>query len=83
MELSNDNILEIWEMFGENVQASRRNDIALRFIEYLIDNEIEKESLDELRGHDEHIDYALDQLELEDSDREYDEDSEEYSDYED
>jgi hypothetical protein len=83
MELTNDNILEIWEMFCENLQASRRNDLALRFISYLIDNDHELDALEELRGQDEHLDYAFDQLGLDQTDEEYDEDSEEYSDYED
>ena len=80
MELSNDNILEIWEMFSENVQAARRNDLALRFINYLVDNEVELDELEDLRGQDEHVDYALDQLSL-DQEEEYDEDSETYEEF--
>lgn len=81
MEITNDNILEIWEMFGENMQAARRNDVALRFINWLVDNDVELESLEELRGQDEHLDFAIDQLQMENNDEEYD-DNEEFEDYE-
>lgn len=81
MEITNDNILEIWEIFGENMQASRRNDVALRFINWLVDNDVELESLEELRGQDEHLDFAIDQLQMENNDEEYD-DNEEFEDYE-
>lgn len=81
MEITNDNILEIWEIFGENMQAARRNDVALRFINWLVDNDVELESLEELRGQDEHLDFAIDQLQMENNDEEYD-DNEEFEDYE-
>ena len=81
MEITNDNILEIWEIFVENMQAARRNDVALRFINWLVDNDVELESLEELRGQDEHLDFAIDQLQMENNEEEYD-DNEEFEDYE-
>lgn len=81
MEITNDNILEIWEIFVENMQAARRNDVALRFINWLVDNDVELESLEELRGQDEHLDFAIDQLQIENNEEEYD-DNEEFEDYE-
>jgi hypothetical protein len=77
MEMNTDHVLEIWEMFSEYLPSARRNDVALRFLNYFVDNEMDLDSLEELRGQDEHIDHALDQLTY-DQDEEYDEPEEEY-----
>jgi hypothetical protein len=77
MEMNTDHVLEIWEMFSEYLPSARRNDVALRFLNYFVANEIELDDLEELRGQDEHIDHALDQL-VYDKEEEYDETEEEY-----
>ena len=77
MEITNDQISEIWEMFSEHIPANRRNDLALRFMTWLNDNEISLTDLQDLRGQDDHIDNALDNLQPNQED-----DFEESEDYE-
>lgn len=60
MEISEESVLEIWEVFVDHLPASKRNDIAVRFIKILMDQDIGVDDLDNLRGEDEHMDHALD-----------------------
>ena len=60
MDLTAAGLLEIWDVFADYVPSAKKNDIAIRFIKTLIDQDIEIEDLEELRGEDDHLDYALD-----------------------
>ena len=60
MEITAASLLEIWDLFSDYVPAAKQNDTAVKFIKTLIDADIEIEDLEELRGEDDHIDYALD-----------------------
>lgn len=70
MDIPESSVLEIWEMFVEHLPASKRTDLALRFIKHLIEHDVELDDLDDIRGEDEHIDHALDVLGSEDDDYE-------------
>lgn len=76
MEISSESVLEIWEMFAEHLPPAKRDQFAVRFIKILTDHEIEISDLEDIRGEDEHLDHALDQLESIDED----DDEEEYYD---
>ena len=66
MELSEETVLDIWEMFVEHLPTSKRNDLAIRFLTILADQDIELNDLEDIRGEDEHLDHAFEIL-MEDS----------------
>jgi len=62
MEISEETVLGIWETFVEHLPAAKRNEIAVRFLTILVDQEVDLSDLDDIRGEDEHLDHAFDQL---------------------
>lgn len=60
MEITVAGLLEIWDVFSDYLPSAKKNEIATRFIKTLIDQDIEIEDLEEFRGEDDHIDFALD-----------------------
>ena len=68
MELTNDHVAEMWEIFSDIIATDKKNDAALRFIEYLQQNDYDSTDLPKLRGRDDHIDFALDQLSIDEDD---------------
>ena len=70
MEISEEVVLEIWELFMEQLPASKRNDLAVRYLKIFLDQEIEISDLEDIRGEDEHIDHALEHFA--DDDQDYD-----------
>jgi hypothetical protein len=78
MEISEEVVLEIWETFMEHLPASKRNDLAMRYLKIFLDQDIDVSDLEDIRGEDEHIDHALDQFA--DDDRPYDDEESEYED---
>jgi hypothetical protein len=77
MELRNDNIIEIWEMFSEIISPDKRNDAALTLVEYLQQNGYDLDDLKDLKGQDDYFDFAITQLGIDDEDR----DTLEYEDF--
>lgn len=55
-------LLDIWDLFSDHIQSSKKNDIAIKFFEILINNDIDLDDLEDLRGEDVNIDFALDHL---------------------
>ena len=80
MELSEETVLDIWEMFVEHLPASKRNDLAVRFLTIFADQEIELTDLEDIRGEDEHLDHAFDILMEESEESDDYGDSDEYED---
>jgi hypothetical protein len=62
MEISAMSLLEIWDLFSDHIPPARKNDAAIKFLEILLDNEIDLDDLEDLRGEDDTIDVALDHL---------------------
>ena len=62
MEITTSSVLEIWDMFSEHAPAGKRNDLAVKFLKLFVDQDIDIDELDELRGEDVHLDHALDTL---------------------
>lgn len=62
MDISENSVLEIWELFSEQLPLSKRQDMAIRFVRILLEQDIDVDDLDEIRGEDEYIDHALDHL---------------------
>jgi len=74
MDLTAANLLEIWDLFSDIVPNSKKGDIAIKFIKTLVDQDIEFDEINELRGEDEYLDDAIDLLEGSTSSDSYDED---------
>lgn len=62
MEINAMSLLEIWDLFSDHIPSARKNDAAIKFLEILLDNELDLEDLEDLRGEDDMIDVALDHL---------------------
>jgi hypothetical protein len=62
MEITEAVLLEIWELFSDYIAVNKRNDVAAKFLQILVEHEIEPDDLETLRGEDEHLDYALDEI---------------------
>lgn len=75
MEISEASVLEVWNLFNDFVPPAKRNDFAVKYLKVFLDD-IEISELENLRGEDEHLDYALDDLSDPDLDEEeeYDDD---------
>lgn len=78
MDITVAGLLELWDLFSDYVPTGKKNDIAVKFVKILIDQDIEITDLEELRGEDDHLDYALDSFA-----GSSDLDDEEFSNYED
>lgn len=76
MDINETSLLEIWEVFCDFIPPAKRNDVAVKFLNIFLDQDVELGDLEEIRGEDEHIDNALDELSNEsilDDEEEYDE----------
>ena len=62
MEINAMVLLDIWDLFSDHIPSSKKNDIAIKFFEILINNDIDLDDLEDLRGEDSNIDFALDHL---------------------
>ena len=61
MEITAAGLLEVWDLFLDYIpQGAKKNDLAIKFIKTLIDQDIDITELEELRGEDDNLDYALD-----------------------
>lgn len=78
MDINESLVLDIWELFGELVPYSKRNDFAVRYLKLFVDQDVELDEFDDIRDQDEHLDHALKVLENEsEEDEDLEEDYEE------
>lgn len=80
IEIPSEALLEVWEMVSDNVPSSKKNDMAMRFLKIFTDHDVDLDDLSDLKGEDEHIDHAFDQLEGDSEDFDDFGESEEYED---
>ncbi len=62
MEIDAKLIAELWETVKDLIPASKRDDVALEFMSVFEDNDVEIHDMDALRGADDSLDSALDEL---------------------
>lgn len=62
MEINASCVLEIWDFFSEYVPTGKRNEAAIKYLKLFLDQDVESEEFDEIRGEDVHLDNALDSL---------------------
>ena len=62
MEIDAKTVSEIWESIRDHIPAKAREDVIVGILEILVENDVEIEGLDELKGVDDDMDQALDQV---------------------
>lgn len=62
MELDAKTIADLWSTMKEYVPANKREELALNFLTVLVDNDVEIEDREDLRGVDDDLDTAMDEL---------------------
>jgi hypothetical protein len=65
MDIDESVVVEIWNMMIDHIPANQRNAYALKYINIFMDNEVELSELNSIRGDDEHLDYAIEEIETE------------------
>ena len=78
MDVTESIIVEIWELLGDYASPGKRNDVATKFLRIFVEQGVEIEDLEQIRGEDEHLDHALDELGMDDG--EYQDEEEDYED---
>jgi hypothetical protein len=62
MEVDSKFVAELWETVKDFVPLAKREDVATSFLEVFLDHDVEIEDLDLLKGADDSLDAALDEL---------------------
>lgn len=62
MDVSDATILEVWNLFYEFIPIGKRNDFAVKYFRILLDGDIDLIDLEDLRGEDEYLDHAFEEL---------------------
>ena len=75
MDIPESTILEIWDLICDSVPVNKRNDTALRLLRIIVEQDVDVADLDEIRGEDEHLDFALDELSEDTDASEYEDES--------
>lgn len=77
-------IFDIWDTFREHIPEKNRDAAAGQFVDFLLDQDVDVETLEGLLGYDPHLDESIQSVLDEHSDDESEEDQEEnWSDEED
>lgn len=62
MDIAETTVLELWNLLSDYTTIAKRDEAAMRFLKILIDDELELSDLEDLRGEDEYLDRAFEQL---------------------
>lgn len=62
IEITEETVLDIWKVVSDYIPAAKRNDVALRYLQILIDSDVDIDDLSSIHGSDDHLDYALEEL---------------------
>jgi hypothetical protein len=68
-------IMDIWDLFLEHIPEKHRDVAASQYVEYLLNHDVEIDTLDALIGNDEYLDNAIEEAIEEASYNDDDEDS--------
>lgn len=73
MEIDSEVIAELWNCVRDYVPANRRNELITAMLEVFLDNEIDINDLDDIKGVDDDLDEAIEEVFGDvDTDEEYD-----------
>jgi predicted hydrolase (HD superfamily) len=67
-------IMDIWDLFLEHIPEKHRDVAASQYVEYLLNHDVEIDTLDALVGNDEYLDNAIEEA-IEEASYNDDEDS--------
>ena len=59
--MEEDQIMEIWDLFVEHLPWKERELAASKYLEYLLDRDTDKSTLESLIGNDEFLDTAIEE----------------------
>ena len=68
MDITESSLLVIWDLFVEYLPNAKKNELATRLVKVFTDQDIEISEFSDIRGEDEHLDYAFEFLEVDDDD---------------
>ena len=71
-------IIDVWDTFKDYVPEKLRDTAASQYVDFLIGQDVDTETLEGLKGYDSHLDQAI-ELVIEDNDEENFEDDEGYA----
>ena len=54
-------IMDIWDLFLEHIPEKHRDVAASQYVEYLLNHDVELDTLDTLIGNDEYLDNAIEE----------------------
>lgn len=73
--MNEDLIMDIWDMFKEYVPEKNREGAAAHYVDFLVGQDVDAETLQGLLGYDQHLDLAIESIvELDKDDEDEDED---------
>ena len=75
-------IFDIWETFRDHIPEKGRNAAADQFVDFLIGNDVELDTLEGLLGYDPHLDTSIQSVLDENKEEEEDEEEDNWSDEE-
>jgi hypothetical protein len=78
-------IIDIWETFKDYIPEKTRETAASQFLDFLVGQDVDTETIEGLKGYDPHLDEAIDLVlkDQDDSDEDFDEEDEKWDDEED
>lgn len=53
-------IFDIWETFKDYIPEKSRDTAASQYVEFLLGQDIDEDTLENLKGYDDHLDQAID-----------------------
>jgi hypothetical protein len=72
--MNEDLIMDIWDMFKEYVPEKNREGAATHYVDFLVGQDVDAETLQGLLGYDQHLDLAIESIvELDKDDEDEDE----------
>lgn len=73
-------IFEIWDTFRDHIPEKGRNIAAEQFVDFLVNNDVDVETLEGLLGYDPHLDEAVQSV-IDENKEETDDEESEYDDW--
>ena len=79
MEMSEDQLIDLWDIFSEYVPKTNKEQLAMQYVKWAQDNGVEEDILYALGAEDPYLGEAVEDLQGKRSDDEDDWDDDEYS----
>lgn len=58
--IEEDSIMTIWDLFVEYIPEKNREMAANQYVDFLLGNDVTKNTLESMSGYDDHLDAAID-----------------------